>query len=335
MKIFIDDSGGFSWTTHGVSLFCGVTISDRNLDGITSNFKAWKSRQPYFTPGAELKGKDLSPFQQASFVNAVILNSTNLRLTLAGTRTTLFKKEIAEQYIRDSAQIIRATAKVGEDTDRPLIRDFFLKMARWVEGRSAENLMWILCLTDVIRLSIQHGIVFFAKEPHDCEFEDIEVYIDQSFIAKSTHIQFWQEWLRNWLYIKSVKDPVMLVKEWSQRDHPFNRKYGRAKGITDWTDLYKNHVRFVKSSDYLGVQIADICANISYRHYSGSPKYRPYRLFRSRISGKHNTEFHVAVLNESSLLMDAPENHVKDYTEEEIAAVEEMKAKRKAISPNG
>jgi hypothetical protein len=112
---------------------------------------------------------------------------------------------------------------------------------------------------------------------------------------------------------------------------PFNRKYGRARGITDWSDLFKNHVHFVKSNDSLGVQIADVCANICYRFYSGNPKYRPYRLLRSRISGEHNTEIHYGVLNESSLLRDAPENHVKDYTEEELTAMAEMaEAKRKA-----
>jgi len=119
MKIFIDDSGGFSWTPHGVSLFCAVTISDRTFDNIISNFSDWKARQPYFTSGAELKGTDLSALQQATFVNSVILNATDLRLTLAGTKTSLFKKEIAEQYIKDCAGILRASAKLGNETDRP------------------------------------------------------------------------------------------------------------------------------------------------------------------------------------------------------------------------
>jgi len=327
VKIFIDDSGGFSWTPHGVSLFCALTVSDKVLNSTTSNFSSWKSRQPYFTVGAELKGTDLSALQQASFVNSVILNSTDLRLTLSGTKTSLFKKEIAEQYIKDAAGILRASAKLGTETNRPLIEDFYRRMARWVEQRSPENLMWICCLGDAIRLSIQHSIVQFMYPADDCEFENIEVLIDQSFIEKSTHIKFWQEWLRNFLYSRSRKEPTMIPKPWSQRDHPFNRKFGRAQGITDWTELYKKHVHFVKSKDTPGVQIADICANIAYRFYSGNSKYRPYRLLRSRISGKHDTKIHYGVLNESSLLTDAPEKHVSDYTEEEHAAIAEMKAK--------
>lgn len=83
-----------------MSLFCAATISDRTYNEVSVNFNVWKSRQPHFTFGGELKGKDLSTLQQASFVNSVIMNSTEVRLTLAGTKTTLFEKRIAEQYQR-------------------------------------------------------------------------------------------------------------------------------------------------------------------------------------------------------------------------------------------
>lgn len=324
MKIFIDESGGFSWTAHGVSLFCAVTISDKDFDGVVFQFDGWKSRQPYYTCGSELKGKDLSPAQQASFVNTVILSCPRLRLTLAGTKTTLFKREIAEQHIKDSAEVLLATAKSTAKTSRPLLTDFYTRMSKWMRRRNPEQLMWLFCLGDAICLSFQHAIVLFAEPPDDCEFEHIEILIDQSFIEKSTHMEFWQEWLRLFLYNRSVKKPLMTVKEWSQRDHPFRRKFKGARGVIDLTDLYRNNVRFVKSDDSSGIQIADISANICYRHYSAKPKYRPYRLLRSRTLGEHYSEIHYAVLNESSLLTDAPENHVTDYSEQEIAAMDEI-----------
>jgi hypothetical protein len=46
MKIFIDDSGGFGWIAHGVSLFCGATISDKNFNAVMSNFHAWRPENP-------------------------------------------------------------------------------------------------------------------------------------------------------------------------------------------------------------------------------------------------------------------------------------------------
>ena len=60
----------------------------------------------------------------------------------------------------------------------------------------------------------------------------------------------------------------------------------------------------------------------------GNPKYRPYRLLRSKVLGKGESEIYYGVLSESSLLTDAPENHVSDYTEQEHAAVAEIKANR-------
>lgn len=196
--------------------------------------------------------------------------------------------------------------------------------------RSPENLMWIYCLGDAILLSIQHSIVLFSSQADDCEFENIDIYVDQNFIAKPTHIEFWREWLRNFLYSRSTREPLMVLKEWSQRDHPFNRKYGRAGNLRDWSDLFRNHIHFINSENSLGVQIADVCANICYRFYSGKPKYRPYRMLRSRILGKHNSEIHFGILNESSLLTDSPENHVSDYPEDVLAAMAEIEAKRES-----
>ena len=170
MMIFIDESGGFSWTTHGVSLFCGVIVSDKDYGSVVASFDAWKSRQPRPRRGSELKGTDLTPMQQASFVNSVILNCRRLRLTLAGTKTTLFKREIAEQYIKDSAAILLATAESMKATDRPKLTDFFTRMAKWMRRRNPEQLMWLCCLAHVIDLSFQHAIVMFAEPAYDSEF---------------------------------------------------------------------------------------------------------------------------------------------------------------------
>jgi len=121
--------------------------------------------------GENSKAQTCPRCSKTSFVNAAILNSPKLRLTLAGTKTSLFKKEIAALYIKDAAGILRASAKLGNETDRPLIEDFYRRMARWVEQRSPENLMWIVCLGDVIRLSIQHSIVQFMYPADDSDLK--------------------------------------------------------------------------------------------------------------------------------------------------------------------
>jgi hypothetical protein len=333
VKIFIDDSGDFGWTASGVSLFCAVILSDRSFDAVTTDFSKWKNRQPHSTAASEIKGKDLSQIQQATFAQVVVLETSGLWLTLAGTKTTLFKKEIAEEFVRNSAATTRAVAKWSDDHDKPLLTEFYGKMARWIEKRSPENVMWILTLANAIHLVMQHSIVIFAEEEDDSEFENIEILIDESFIRKQSHVEFWGEWLRTNLLTKSETDPVPVIKEWSERNHPFIGKYRRKKGILDFSDLFRNHVRFVDSEKVLGVQIADICANICYRRWSGKIKYRPYRLLRSRVFGKHGTEMHYGILNESSLLADAPENHVHPYDEDDLErTVEQIAMQRNRAS---
>jgi hypothetical protein len=83
-------------------------------------------------------------------------------------------------------------------------------------------------------------------------------------------------------------------------------------------DLFRNHMKFAESQEILGIQIADICANICYRRYSGKPKYQPYRLLRSRIRGKQGSEMHIGILNKSSLLVDPPERHVTFFSEDDL-----------------
>ncbi len=216
----------------------------------------------------------------------------------------LFKRDIAQHYIKDAEAILLEAAKSTEQANRPRLTDFYTRMANWM--RRPNQLMWLFCLGDAICLSFQHAIVMFAEPADDCELEHIEILIDQSFIEKSTHREFWQVWLRLFLYNRSVKKPVMTIKQWSERDHPFNSKFKRARGVIDMTDLYRNNVRFGKSDDSSGIQIADIFANICYRHFSGKPKYRPHRLLWSRTLGEHNSEIHYAALNESVCLLMRP-----------------------------
>lgn len=314
MKIFIDDSGGFGWSPPGISLFCALTVSDSSIDELSRAFDRRRVRQPGFTVENELKGKHLSPTQQASFASSTLLANAGVMLTLAGTDTRSFNRPTADEYVQNSADVLRAAAKRAARLEKSAVADFYNRMGGWVSRRSPENALWLLTLVKTIHLSIQHSIVLFADEPDEHEFEDIEILIDRSFIKKERHIEFWSEWLRAFLFRGSWMTP----KEWSEA-HPFNRKYRGRPGLLDMGDLFRNHMRFVESKETQGIQIADICANICYRRYSGKPKYQPYRLLRPRIRGRQGSEMHMGVLNESSLLKDAPENHVRFFSEHDVA----------------
>jgi hypothetical protein len=211
MKIFIDESGDFGWCPPRYSLFCALTVADRTFDGLVTRFNKWKSNQPRENKD-ELKGKNLLPLEQASFVQSVILATGHARMTLAGTNTALFPKATAEQFGQDSANTLLATANWAAGNDKPLLVDFYNAMARWLERRSAENVLWVCGLVHVIRLAIQHAIVQFAEEEDDCEFEKIEILIDRSFIKKESHDNYWRDWLRSSLLSESEKNHCLSLR---------------------------------------------------------------------------------------------------------------------------
>lgn len=314
LKIFIDDSGGFGWAPPGISLFCALTVSDKTVDELSRAFATWKLRQPRSAAENELKGKDLSRLQQVSFASSVLLANKGLMLTLAGTDTRSFERSIAKEYLRNAAAILRASAKKAAELGKTEIADSYVRMSRWATKRSPENVLWLLTLVEAIDLSIQHSIIMFADEMDAHEFESIEIIIDESFIKKEAHAEFWKEWLR----LRSFKKVWETPREWSS-DHPFNRKYRESSGLLNTRDLFRNHMRFANSDEVIGIQIADICANICYRRWSGKPKYQPYRLLRSRVRGKYGSEIHIGNLDRSSLLADEPEKHVTFYSEDDMA----------------
>lgn len=71
MRIFIDESGSFSWNNKGKSLFCGLTVSDSQLSGLNSRFLVWKKSIDGGSK-AELKGQNLTANQLYSFASKVL-----------------------------------------------------------------------------------------------------------------------------------------------------------------------------------------------------------------------------------------------------------------------
>lgn len=138
-------------------------------------------------------------------------------------------------------------------------------MSGWIRNRSRANVFWIVVLQQTVFDTLQHAIVRFADPEYDNEFENIEIAIDRSSIRREEHLVFWKEWLRRDL-MKSSGADIMTVKEWGP-NHPFKRKYEIHKGLYDYNDLFHKHTDFHDSKSMMGLQIADICANVFYRYF--------------------------------------------------------------------
>jgi Protein of unknown function (DUF3800) len=298
MKIFIDDSGSFGWEKPGKSLFCALTAADRCLPDVFSNFSTWKKNVARAGERKEVKGAELAAQQLALFVQTVILQSSDMYLTLAAVDTALTLRAIVDLVRTQSAEVLAEAATGAQSHGKPLIAQFYSEMSGWLNNRSAQNFCWILTLAKVVNEGIQHTIVSFMDPEDDPEFEELDIVIDASFIRRDRHVNFWQEWLRNELFNGQFDVPGT----WSQRNHPWRRKYDRGGGVLELSDLFKNHMRFADSRSSEGLQIADICAHICYRYYRGDEKpFLPYSLLRPRIVGKYGRALTQLQLDQRSL----------------------------------
>lgn len=80
-------------------------------------------------------------------------------------------------------------------------------------------------------------------------------------------------------------------------------RYGsRTIGLYDYRDLFHEHTVFRDSKSIIGLQVADICANICYRFYRDDRKdIRAYTLLWRRIMCKGRAEIHEITVDERSL----------------------------------
>jgi hypothetical protein len=303
---FIDDSGAFSWGKNkGRSLFCGVTISDAELPELEKRFLAWK-RTIVGHSTQELKGKDLGANQLFSFVHKVLpLTNHNIVVTVVGGDTSVTAESHVGKARDQSAELFRLSSELcskyrSETNKNDGIIEFYRQMSGWVGKRSTPNVLWIVVLTQAIFDTLQHGIVRFADPEFSSEFENIEFVIDRSFIHKDEHLQFWKEWLRADL-MKSSRGAIFSIKNWPP-EHPYKRKYRVYKGLTDYRDLFQNHTSFQDSKSMIGLQVADICANICYRYYRDDRSdTRAYDTLRPRVMGRDGIEIHLITVDERSL----------------------------------
>jgi Protein of unknown function (DUF3800) len=312
---FIDDSGSFSWSNKGYSLFCGVTVSDTELPHLTGRFVNWK-RSVIGRSRRELKGQELTSNQLDSFARKVLPGrASEIHLTLTGADTSLTYETYVEQLRDQAAELFRLSSELCAKHNNRWLTEFYRQMSGWVRNRSMSNVLWIIVLQHAICDTLQHAIVRFAEPEFSQEFEEIEIAVDRSFISRDSHRVFWREWLRSFLLMDSSR--LMTIREWSP-EHPFKRKYVIHRGLLDLKDLFQKHTDFHDSKAMVGLQIADICANIFYRHYRNDHDTRAFRLLRPRIVGEHGAELRIISVDERSLHKDDLSNHVQPFDVEEF-----------------
>ena len=325
MWAFIDESGSFSWSNKGKSLFCGVTVSDRELPHLERRFRDWK-RSIIGGSKRELKGQELTSNQLYSFSYRVLpMAVDDIHLTLAGGDTSVTAESYLEKLRDQAAGLFGFSSELCAKHKNDRLMETYRQMSGWIRNRSTSNVLWIVVLQQAILDTLQHSIVRFADHEYAHEFEDIEIAIDRSFIRRDEHILFWREWLRTDLMKSSRVGSMFVIKEWPP-EHPFRRKYEIQKGLFDHSDLFQKHTDFHDSKSMVGLQVADICANIFYRYFRDEPDTRAYDMLRPRVVGRDGSVIHIISVDDTSLHKDDLSNHVSEFDLAELKRLADQRA---------
>lgn len=327
MKLYIDDAGSFSWSSKGISLFAGLTIPDRISSPLTERFLAWKRSVIGAKSTREVKGAELTPNQLESFSYKVFSAvSESPRVTVCGFDTRYEDLSLLTKYRDQTSDLFREVAAVVKEenpSNRWLIQHH-TEMAGWLRKRSPENMLWMWALMEVIHQTFQHSLAYYLEPSDDPEFESIEILIDRSFIRQKEHLGFWKELLRNGLSNRRF----LTLDEWRKRDHPFHRNYPRGEGdAVDLRDIFLNHLGFANSHDHVGLQLADISAQICLRYFRGETHLAAYRNLRRHIVGRQGRAMTILRFEPTVIIQ---KGNLRDY----IHMVDWTKKASSVVTPN-
>ena len=309
MKIFLDESGAFGWRSPGVSLFCGLIVPDRAEPALLDRFGRWRWSM-IGSSARELKGSELDDSQLSSFAARVLPHTDrDLWLVCRGIDTSLTQEDHVLR-LRDQASImLDESSNIMKRHGNTRLQEQYRQMSGWIGKRSAQNVLWMIGAVDAILDALTGAVVRFAEPEDDAEFEHLEITLDQSFIKRHQHHDFWHEWLRMEITKSSRERGIPNIREWRERNHPFYRKTRMYPNVMNLRSVINDDLRFGDSKATSGLQIADICANILLRHHRRTGDKRAYAHIRPRIVGRDGAELHLTHVSEQSLHKDDPRSH--------------------------
>src|SRR5690349_1077538 len=122
---FIDESGSFSWSNKGKSLFCGVTVPDAELPELEKRYTAWK-RTVVGHSKSELKGQELSANQLYAFSYKVLPPAKrNIHHTLVGGDTGITAESYLEKLRDQAAELFRLSSELCAKHDNKKLTETY------------------------------------------------------------------------------------------------------------------------------------------------------------------------------------------------------------------
>jgi hypothetical protein len=286
--------------------------SDRQK--LATHLAQWKKRYKQraavnrTNKNGEVKGSDLSDEELADFANHVIRRQGRyFYISICGIVPKEHKlKDILYRQKHSIASLEKGIKEAEAIGNTNLAR----------QCRELNNWYAKLPPQLVIKLSVLGEAIGHAWENHtgtvivdrrDMTLGTFLISIDQDFIRRETHIDFWKFMLGNQIWAYTYHHPLPALAEWPP-DHPGLKGRTLASGadgrttVVDTNFVFRDGCDFYPSHERAELEVADIVATIASRHYNGNqakgayariarfliPRRKPLHLIR--LAGEHDKQ---------------------------------------------
>ena len=306
MQVFVDESGAFDWSNVGMSVLAAVGVAEH--DGthrqLVSRLRHWERSLPRGRrEGGEVKGRLVTDDELAGFVRYVLdRNRSRNHVSLCGfdsTRTS--RTDVARfrsQLCTSATPEFLRYAAAGKPRSARKVRE----LIGWLGGRSEQQVAWLVCLQAVLAMALQHAVIA-QMDGEDRELGELRFVIDRSWITNPRHVDFWHNVLNSGLNDRSRRHPLALPRHW-QPTHAFRRAYDRDAGL-DLRALWRM-TKFLPSHEEPGVRVADVVAQIAYRHFRHGKAAQAFAALEPFIMGEHGTLLTVIAVTPRADLSPSP-----------------------------
>ncbi len=297
MRVFLDESGSFSWRQPGWSIVAAVGVCelDGTLEAVLERLRAFERSLPKERRSAsgEIKGAVLTDRELATFVWDVLPRDRALaHVSLVGFDSRATPRD-------DAARFREALAKGGARERHRYASSKNQRMVQvvdeavaWIRRRSDEDVGWLLAMQIAIADALTHSVIALLADDHDDgrELAELSYVIDRSSRIRDDRQEYlWRQILNSALCDRSKQEPLPQVREWTDH-HAFVAKYGCAEGL-DFRELWRG-IKFRDSQQTPGLRVADLVAQVAVRHFGRDEASSAWKRLRPIVMGAQGSALH-------------------------------------------
>lgn len=266
MKFFFDESGDFripkNKNEYKVGVVMGITISEIAEERLYKKFREFVSELSYneFERG-EPKGYLLTNENKIKFCE-LLFKSEGIQLT----PVTLDLAPLSGSgYINLNDHMAESLRLQARRMKYKTMRDELLLLSRQVGNLSTVQALRIYSLSNCFREALHHAIIFLSEGKYEECWNNLKYVIDRYQVCENSREErIFSKLILAWLSGWSKEHPFLRIEEIHTQDHIIMKKYHLGYAF-DIGALLIDKIYWKESSDFIGLQIADIASNIVYR----------------------------------------------------------------------